>query len=190
MSEQTERKDEELVCLARDGDKQAMDELMLRYAGLVRSCVRGFFLVGGESEDLVQEGMIGLYHAVVDYKKMDKGSSFKTFANLCITRRIIDAVKTSLRKKKVPATEQVVLYGNEYLTQNFDPDAEMIRVDEMRELRQKMSRVLSDFEFKVMSMHVDGMLNDEICEVTGKSLKSIDNAIQRSKKKLLEVLKK
>ena len=179
--------DELLVRKAQEGDKQSMEELLLRYAGLVRGRARGFFLVGGETEDLIQEGMIGLYRAIYDYKA--DGSSFKTFAYLCITRRILDAVKASARKKNIPLNGYVSLFDADEYLGTEDPEAELIRGEDKREFLQKMSRELSDFEFKVTVMYMDGMSCSEICEATGKEVKSVDNAIQRSKKKLQKLLK-
>ena len=180
--------DEELVALSKQGDKQAMDELLGRHSGLVRSCARGFFLVGGETEDLIQEGMIGLYHAIGDYKESKDGRSFKNFAYMCISRRIIDAVKTAARKKNLPLNSST---GAEWgmVDGTLDPEDILIISDERREFKQKMSRALSDFEFKVTTMYVDGMTCAEICEATGKTAKSVDNALQRSKRKLQQILK-
>lgn len=193
MSEkQNKKKDEELVLLSQSGDKQATEELLLRHSGLVRSCARGLFLIGGETEDLIQEGMIGLYHAIGDYKESE-GSSFKNFAYLCVRRRIVDAVKPALRKKNSQQEERFTYYGNELLRYGGDiinPEEVLVSYDERREFRQTMVRVLSDFEFKVLTMYVEGMTCAEICEATGKSGKSVDNAIQRSKRKLQEVLGK
>jgi RNA polymerase sporulation-specific sigma factor len=184
--------DEELVALAQNGDKQAMEELLIRHAGIVRGCARGFFLIGGETEDLIQEGMIGLYVAISDYRAGETASSFKNFAYLCISRRIIDAVKSSARKKNSPlndATSIGVINGEKGLSVNFNPEDLLILRDDRREFRQKISGVLSDFEFKVTTMYMDGMTCAEICEATGKPAKSVDNALQRSKKKLQEVLR-
>lgn len=190
MTENTRKTDEELVLLSHGGDKRATEELMLRHAGLVRGCARGFFLAGGETEDLIQEGMIGLYHAVVDYKPdREKGSSFKNFAYMCVSRRIIDAVKTSARKKNL-ALNHYVPVVEEWTDSTLSPEDMLILSDERKELKQKMSRVLSDFEFKVTIMYTDGLSCAEICDACGKSAKSVDNAIQRSKRKLQEVLKK
>ena len=187
--EQNEKKtDEELVELSQNGDKLAMEELLLRHSGLVRGCARGFFLVGGETEDLIQEGMIGLYRAIGDYKKKEGGRSFKNFAYLCVSRRIIDAVKASARKKNAPIG-QCVPMEDDWVASDFNPEDLLILRDDRREFRQKMSKALSDFEFKVTSMYMDGMSCSEICEATGKSGKSVDNAIQRSKRKLQEILK-
>ena len=186
------KSNEELVALAQNGDKQAMEELLIRHAGLVRGCARGFFLIGGETEDLIQEGMIGLYGAIGDYRQDESASSFKNFAYMCISRRIIDAVKASARKKNAPLNEAapigglVVVNG---LSAHFNPEDLLILRDDRREFRQKISGVLSDFEFKVTTMYMDGMTCAEICEATGKPAKSVDNALQRSKKKLQEVLK-
>jgi RNA polymerase sporulation-specific sigma factor len=184
--------DEELVKLAKTGDKRATEELLLRHAGLVRGCARGFFPIGGETEDLIQEGMIGLYNAIGEYKEAEENSSFKNFAYLCVTRRIIDAVKTSARKKNSPlntATPIGVLGSSEEISGGLNPEDALILQDDRREFRQKMSGVLSDFEFKVTTMYMDGMSCGEICEATGKSAKSVDNALQRSKRKLQEVLR-
>ncbi len=181
--------DDELVSRAQKGDKQAEDELLLRHAGIVRSKARGFFLMGGETEDLIQEGMIGLFGAIRDYKVGAQGCSFKNFAYLCVTRRIIDAVKIAASKKNVPLNNYVDIV-------NFDgdiavsPEDELIRSENRLEFMQTMSRTLSDFEFKIMVMYMDGMSCAEICAATGRSEKSVDNAIQRSKKKLQKLLKR
>ena len=186
------KSDEELVALAQNGDKQAVEELLIRHAGLVRGCARGFFLIGGETEDLIQEGMIGLYGAIGDYRPSETASSFKNFAHLCISRRIIDAVKASARKKNAPlndATSIGVVSAEKEMAASFNPEDLLILRDDRREFRQKISGVLSDFEFKVTTMYMDGMSCAEICEATGKPGKSVDNALQRSKKKLQEVLR-
>ncbi len=182
--------DEALIALCAKENNAAMEELLRRYAGLVRSCARRYFLVGGETEDLIQEGMIGLYRAIGAYDGgKEKGRSFKNFAYLCITRQILDAVKTVYRKKNggVHALQPLTV---EMVETGLDPEEALILSDEQKEFRQKMSKVLSDFEFKITTMYMDGMTCAEICESTGKSPKSVDNAIQRSKRKLLQVFKK
>ncbi len=190
ITDTTKRKDEELVALAQDGDQKATEELLVRYLDLVRSLSRGFFLVGGETEDLIQEGMIGLYQAIGEYRKTAEHGTFKTFAYICVYRRIVDAVKTSARKKNEPLNTSVSALENEFVSGSPSPEELMILSDDRRELKQKMSGVLSDFEFKIVVMYMDGMTCAEICETTGKSMKSIDNAIQRSKRKLQQLLKK
>ena len=183
--------DESLVERAQAGDKQATEELLSRYAGLVRGRARGFFLVGGETEDLIQEGMIGLYRAVSEYRvDREGGMSFKNFAYLCVSRRIIDAVKASARKKNVPLNNYVSLFQSEWEMPVSSPEDEVIRGEDRREFLQKMSKELSDFEFRVTVMYLDGLSCAEICEATGKEEKSVDNAIQRSKKKLQKLLKR
>ena len=183
--------DESLVERAQAGDKQATEELLSRYAGLVRGRARGFFLVGGETEDLIQEGMIGLYRAVSEYRvDREGGMSFKNFAYLCVSRRIIDAVKASARKKNVPLNNYVSLFQSEWEMPVSSPEDEVIRGEDRREFLQKMSKELSDFEFRVTVMYMDGLSCAEICEATGKEEKSVDNAIQRSKKKLQKLLKR
>ena len=181
-------RDEELVRRAQSGDKQATEALLVRFAGVVRGRARGFFLIGGETEDLIQEGMIGLYGAISDYRE-EGGMSFKNFAYLCISRRIIDAVKASARKKNVPLNNYVSLCQSEWELPIASPEEEVIRGEDGREFFQKMSKVLSDFEFRVTVMYMDGLSCAEICEATGKDGKSVDNAIQRSKKKLQKILK-
>lgn len=184
------REDERLVRLAQSGDKQATEELLLKYAGIVRRRARGFFLIGGETEDLIQEGMVGLYHAIGEYRPdREDGMSFKNFAYLCVSRRIIDAVKASARKKNVPLNNYVSLFQSEWEMPVSSPEDEMIRSEDRQEFLQKMSKELSDFEFRVTVMYMDGLSCAEICEATGKDGKSVDNAIQRSKKKLQKLLK-
>ncbi len=190
--EKRKRSDEELVAHAQGGDQAAAEELLRRHAGVVRSCARGFFLIGGETEDLIQEGMIGLYQAIGAYKIGEASSSFKNFAYLCVSRKIIDAVKAAASKKNAPLNAGIFLHDSDFLISGFEtsPEELVIISDERRELKSKMSRLLSDFEFKITTMYVDGMTCAEICEATGKPAKSVDNALQRSKRKLQQLLKK
>lgn len=191
MSEIAEEKldDETLLERSQKGDEKATRALIFRYSGLVRMRARGFFLVGGETEDLIQEGMIGLYSAILSYKTYGKGRSFKNFAYLCVTRQMIDAVKRYSSKKSTPPKSTVSIEEAEGMSFEITPEDMIILSDDRRELQQKMSRVLSDFEFKITTMYMDGMSYAEICEATGKTAKSVDNAIQRSKKKLQKVFK-
>lgn len=189
-TDEIKKSDEELVALYQNGDRQALDELMLRHSGLVRSCARGFFLVGGETEDLIQEGMIGLYHAIQDYKRGEDSSSFKNFAYLCVSRRIIDAVRSATNKKNAPAQYFLSALPYETAGAALDPVDLLILEDERKELSKKMGKALSDFEFRITTMYVEGMSSREICDATGKTAKSVDNALQRSKRKLQQLLKK
>ena len=181
--------DDELVTRAQKGDKQAEEELLLRYVGVVRRTARGFFLMGGETEDLIQEGMIGLFGAIRDYKVGKESCSFKNFAYLCVTRRIIDAVKAAASKKNVPLNNYTQLFDFNVCI-GISPEDELIRRENRLEFMQIMSGALSDFEFKIMVMYIDGMSCAEICATTGRDEKSVDNAIQRSKKKLQKQLKR
>ena len=189
MVEKFDKKtDEELVLLAKRGGQGTVEELFRRHKGLVRSCARRYFLIGGETEDLIQEGMLGLCRAIEGYDGEREGcSSFKNFAYLCISRRILDAVKKAARANVIV---QSLPFGGGMAESGLSPDELLILDDEQKEFRQKMSRILSDFEFKIMTMYMDGMTCSEICEATGKPLKSVDNAVQRSKRKLQVILKK
>ncbi len=187
MGKIEQEKDEVLVALAQKGEKTAMEELLRRHAATVRSCARRYFLIGGETEDLLQEGMIALYHAINHYD--EKGSSFKNFAYLCVTRQILDAVKKVYALKRDMRNTLQPL-DNEMVERGLSPEDLLILDDEQREFRQKMSKTLSDFEFKVMMTYMDGATTAEICEATGKPYKSVENAVQRSKRKLLKILKR
>lgn len=183
-----QRADETLVVLSQSGDKTAQEELLVRYSNLVRFCARKFFLIGGEPEDLLQEGMMGLYQAIESYKESDGGKTFKNYAYLCIWRRLIDAVKTASSVKNAPLNNSVSVLDAEQLFSAVNPEDAVISADDRREWNKTMSRVLTDIEFKVFTMYMDGATRAEICEITGKSAKSVDNAVQRSKKKLMRVL--
>ncbi len=191
MQEKESECDEALVKRAQQGDKEATEILLRRHMNMVRARARGFFLVGGETDDLVQEGMIGLYAAIGDYEEKT-GKSFKNFAYLCVTRNILDAVKRSLRHKNYPLNNSVSLfdphlsgYAEEETPEDFllDSEADV-------EFRMKLMRELSDFEFRVVTMYLEGMSYAQICEIAGKDEKSIDNALSRSKKKLLKLFSK
>ncbi len=177
--------DEALVVRAQKGDASATEQLLRRYAGTVRAHARRFFLAGGETDDLVQEGMIGLYAAVREYRA-EEGKSFKNFAYLCVRRHILDAVKASARRKNGPLNESVSLSDPDLGAQAEEgsPEDLVLEGEEEREFRKRLTKELSDFEFRVMTMYLDGMSYAEICEATGKNNKSIDNALTRAKKKL------
>ena len=175
--------EDKLAKAAQKGDKAAEEKLLNRYAPLVRSAARRYFLQGGETEDLIQEGMIGLYSAIRDYVP-EKNGSFSSFAYVCISHRILDAVRTSLKKRNQPLNTSVPLLAAEGVASESDPLESMIRLENNREFAGKMSGVLSDIEFRVVTMYVDGFSVSEICEATGKSVKSVDNALQLRNKKI------
>ena len=178
--------DEELVLAARADEPHAMETLLLRYAGMVRGIARGYFLFGGDTDDLVQEGMIGLYSAVGDYKAGEM--RFKSFAYLCVTRRILDAVKASGREKNRPLNNYVSLLDADVRLSVPDPLEEMIDRENGEEFFRRMNEALSDLEFRVLMLYMKGLSTAEICKITKKNEKSVDNALQRSKKKLQAVI--
>ena len=148
--------DEQLAREAKLGEKQAMEALLLRYAGVVRSIARGYFLAGGDTEDLIQEGMIGLYNAIGDYVQ-DGGMRFKNFARLCITRRILDAVKASGRQKNQPLNNYVSFVDEDIdASMGDDPLEEMINRENGEEFFRKMNEVLSDLEFRILMLYMKG----------------------------------
>ena len=179
--------DEELVKAARADDAHAMEALLLRYSGMVRSIARGYFLVGGDTDDLIQEGMIALYCSVGDYDF--SSMRFKSFAYLCVTRRILDAVKASGRQKNRPLNNYVSLFDLNVELPVPDPLEEMIDRENSEELFRKINGVLSDFEFRILALYMKGLSTSEICALTNKNEKSVDNALQRSKKKIQSIIK-
>jgi RNA polymerase sporulation-specific sigma factor len=190
MQEETRIKDETLALRAQAGDSAAEQELLLRFTKLVRYHARRYFLVGGEAEDLIQEGMIGLFQAIRSYKpKAEGGQSFKNFAHTCVGRQIIDAVKRATSKKNQPLNDYVSVSDTDFLSSNFDLDEMLIFEEDSRALADTMSRLLTATEFKVFTMYIHGASCAEICEITGKTQKSVDNAVQRSKRKLVQALK-
>lgn len=178
--------DEKLINLCRDGDKGAWEELYERYRPRVLKIARRFFLSGGETEDLVQEGMCGLYSAVSSYK--EGGASFSAYAYSCIRNRIVDAVKKSESLKNSALNNFVPICEEEAENLSSSPEEELIWREDKREILQKMSKVLSSFEFKAMVLYIDGMSMAEISSALGKPTKSVDNAITRSKYKLQKLI--
>ena len=176
---QDSERDEALVERAQRGDAEATEQLLRRYAGTVRAHARRFFLAGGETDDLVQEGMIGLYAAVREYRP-EEGKSFKNFAYLLVRRHILDAVKRSARRKNVPLNESVSLFDPTLgdRAEEGSPEDMILESEAQREFRRRLMKELSDFEFRVVIMYL---------EATGKGVKSIDNALSRAKRKLQTV---
>lgn len=192
MQELKLRTDEELAKEAQNGDAQATEELILRYNHAVRARARQFFLAGGETEDLVQEGMIGLYFAIRDYRK-ESGKSFKNFAYLCVTRRIYDAIGKTTAKKSAILNESVSLFdGNvlDILDESASPEEYLIDREARKEFQIRLMSELSDFEYRVLNMYLEGMSYSQICEATKKPFKSVDNALVRAKKKLQKAFEK
>ncbi|MGM0920628.1 MAG: RNA polymerase sporulation sigma factor SigH [Bacillota bacterium] len=187
--------DEILLDLVQKGDSESTDFLISKYRNFVRAKASRYFLIGGEREDIVQEGMIGLYKAIRDFK-VDKQASFKAFAELCITRQIITAIKTATRQKHTPLNSYVSLYkplfedDNHTLldvipgTKTMDPATLIINQEKALDIEMKMAEMLSDLERKVLALYMDGQSYVEISEELNKHVKSIDNALQRVKRKL------
>lgn len=172
-----ERTDEALAALAQGGEQRAEEELLNRYKSAVRARARKFFLEGGETEDLVQEGMIGLISAIRGYK-MDAGMSFKNFAYLCVNRRIYDCLRAADKTKGYED------FDPDSVSEGDTPEDFLIAGESQAEFRLKLTSALSDFEFRVVTLYLDGLSYASIARVTGKDMKSIDNALARSKKKL------
>ena len=194
--EYVQLEDEELVDLVHQGESGALDFLIHKYRNFVRAKARSYFLIGADKEDIVQEGMIGLFKAIRDFKG-DKLSSFKAFAELCITRQIITAIKTATRQKHIPLNSYVSLdkpiYDEESDrtlmdvisgTKALDPEELIISQEEFDHIEVKMSELLSDLERKVLALYLDGQSYQEISEELNRHVKSIDNALQRVKRKL------
>ena len=189
------RSDEQLVADSRAGDQSAMSELLDRYRRFARAKARSYFLVGGDREDIVQEGMIGLYKAIRDYSA-DAGASFLSFAELCITRQILTAIKTATRQKHTPLNTYVsfdrpheddpghTLGDTIAVEEEADPLAKLVQTDEVAQLRSVFDEVLSELESDVLELYVEGRSYQEIAEQLGRHVKSIDNALQRIKRKL------
>ena len=189
--------DEQVVVLAQETDGPALEYLLNKYKNFVRTKARSYFLIGADHEDIVQEGMIGLYKAIRDYKE-EKLSSFRAFAELCITRQIITAIKTATRQKHVPLNSYVSLnkplYGEESDRTLLDviegrvtnPEELYISQEDLARIQTQISEVLSDLERQVLDAFMDGKSYQEIAELLGRHVKSIDNALQRVKRKLFK----
>ncbi len=190
--------DEELVVDAREGDQVALSELLDRYRRFARAKARSYFLVGGDRDDVVQEGMIGLYKAIRDYDPVHE-ASFRSFAELCITRQILTAIKTATRQKHVPLNTYVSFDRPQHSgdgdggrtlgdtipdIEGADPLRQLLDSDELRELRETFRELLSGLEADVLNLYVEGRSYQEIAESLGRHVKSVDNALQRIKRKL------
>lgn len=178
--------DGEMALAAAAGDRRAEEELLKKYSGLVRKKARGFFLVGGETEDLIQEGMIGLSSAIHTYKQ-EEGVSFLSYASVCVSRKIIDAVKNSQRRKNQPLNDYVSISDEMEFPSTEDAEESLIRSEDSRAFFRKISGILSDAEFRIVVLYMEGMSYAEITQATGKNYKSVDNALSRAKKKLAKL---
>lgn len=194
--------DESIVELARDGDGEALEYLINKYKNFVRAKARSYFLIGADREDIIQEGMIGLYKAIRDFR-CDKLSSFRAFAELCITRQIITAIKTATRQKHIPLNSYISLNKPIYDEDSdrtlldvisgskiSDPEELIISREEFVDIEEKMGEILSSLEWKVLRSYLDGKSYQEMAYDLNRHVKSIDNALQRVKRKLERYLEK
>ncbi len=197
----TNYSDEELVGKYKQGCDAALEEIINRYRTFVHMKVNSYFLVGADNDDIVQEGMIGLYKAVKDF---DEGRmvSFKTFAGICITRQIITAIKTATRQKHIPLNSYISLNKKIYDVKTdrtlldvisedkiSDPEAIVIDRENYDGFEYKINKALSKLELKVLAYYLEGMSYQEISAAIGKDMKSVDNALQRIKKKVEALIK-
>ena len=190
--------DEDIVGLANtENNVLAQEYLLHKYRNFVRGKARSYFLIGAEREDIIQEGMIGLYKAIRDFRQ-DKQTSFRSFAELCVTRQIITAIKTATRQKHIPLNSYVSLNKPIYeqdsdrtlldvissRTKGVNPEEMIIRREEFIEIKNKMNMILSDLEWEVFMNYLDGKSYQETARELHRLIKSIDNALQRVKRKV------
>jgi len=192
--------EEDIVDAARMGNSLAQEYLINKYKGFVHGKARTYFLIGADRDDLVQEGMIGLYKAIRDYDR-DKLTSFKCFAEICITRQIITAIKTATRQKHIPLNSYISLNKPMYdedsertlldiinSNKGNDPMDVFIGRENMNNMEARMSEVLSKLEWDVFQRYISGKSYQEIAKSLGRNVKSVDNALQRVKRKMEKVL--
>ena len=189
--------DEEIIFeIKNGGNGTALDFLINKYRNFVRAKARSYFLIGADREDIIQEGMIGFYKAVRDFRN-DKLSSFRAFAELCVTRQIITAIKTATRQKHIPLNSYISLNKPIYDEDSdrtlldvlsgakvTDPEELVISREEFIDIEKKMEEILSDLEWRVLMNYLDGKSYQEIAADLNRHVKSIDNALQRVKRKL------
>jgi RNA polymerase sporulation-specific sigma factor len=194
-------KDEELVKKIRNGDESAENELLNRYKTVARSRSSAYFMAGADPEDLIQEGMIGVFKAIRDYDET-KGASFRTFADTCIQRQIISAVKSASRMKHLPLNESVSLNVpvsdsdeavgtlEEIVADEKDTNPEKMFLihEDMNYISENLDEILSKLELQVWKMYINGCSYKEIAEKLDKTSKGVDNTIRRAKKKLAEII--
>ena len=192
--------DEEIAALAQASDGEALEYLLNKYKNFVRLRARSYFLIGADHEDIVQEGMIGLYKAIRDYR-IDRSASFHAFAELCVTRQIITAIKTATRQKHIPLNSYVSLNRPIYeedpdrtlldvITEEVpsNPESMLIDREDLSLIEGRIGEMLSDLEKEVLIRYIEGKSYQEISEEMNRHVKSIDNALQRIKRKLQKYL--
>ena len=192
--------DEQIVVLAQETDSPALEYLLNKYKNFVRTKARSYFLIGADHEDIVQEGMIGLYKSIRDYKA-ERLSSFRAFAELCVTRQIITAIKTATRQKHIPLNSYISLNKPIYeedsdrtlldvITEEgmSNPEEMIIDREDLSVIEGKIGQMLSDLEKEVLVRYMEGKSYVEIADEMHRHVKSIDNALQRIKRKLLKYL--
>ena len=199
MDKIDELPDGALCSLVSKGDREAEELLVIRYRRLVRICARPFFLAGGDREDLIQEGMIGLFKAVQDYD-VDQEASFFSFARLCVTRQLYSAIEASNRKKHSPLNSYISLYEREdgenslidTMESGHETNPEELRVSQERAktLEERLEKELSELERRVLYLHLMGTDYKTIAKLLDRSPKTIDNALQRIKGKMQKILEK
>lgn len=195
-----DKSDEEIVAQAKRGNNRAQEYLISKYENFVKSKAKSYFLIGADKEDIYQEGMIGLYKAIRDFNP-EKSTSFKAFAEICVIRQIITAIKTATRQKHIPLNTYVSLNKPIYEEESertlldvlaglkiSDPEELMISKEQMDYIEEKISKVLSDLELEVLTSYLDGKSYQEIASDLERHSKSIDNALQRVKRKLEKCL--
>ena len=195
-----EMTDEEVVSEAINGDNDALEYIIHKYKNFVKSKARSYFLIGADREDIIQEGMIGLYKAIRDFNP-NKLSSFRAFAELCVTRQIITAIKTATRQKHIPLNSYVSLNKPLYDEDSertlldilsgvkiSDPEELIISQEEFEDIEDKMGEILSKLEWQVLMVYLGGKSYQEIAKELKRHVKSIDNALQRAKRKLEKYL--
>lgn len=188
--------DEQLVKSAQQNDSLAMTTILERYKGMVKAKARGFFLSGGDMDDLIQEGMIGLHKAVLDYTEV-RGASFKNFALLCVHRQIIDAIKQDGRKKNLPLTNYTSIntpeddeigYVHSIEAEGANPEDIFIEKEANEIFLGKIKSQLTQLEYKILQLYLSAYSYNDIAQNVEKSVKQVDNAIQRIKKKIAKTV--
>lgn len=198
--QQNQIADEQLLAQIKSGDGIALDQLINKYKNFVRAKAKTYFLVGADKEDIVQEGMIGLFKAIRDFKD-EKLVSFKSFAEICVTRQIITAIKTATRQKHMPLNSYISLNkpvfeddGERTLMETInhdtvsDPELLFISKEEFNRIEGKINEILSPLELEVLHFYLQGKSYQQIAVILNKEVKSIDNALQRVKKKIEKFL--